>query len=62
MNIGHTLLADTKVFSPWFPREADNAVFTFEQIKLTTGATFTVNGQHCGVARPTDPTAPCCGS
>lgn len=45
MHIGHTLLSDTKVFSPWFPREADNAVFSYEQIKLT-GDAFNVKVYH----------------
>lgn len=46
MHTGHTLLSDTKVFSSWFPREADNAVFSYQQIKLTDGAGFTVKVYH----------------
>lgn len=48
MHIGHTIVqgsSSTDLFSPWFPREADNAVFTYEQIKLESSS-FTVEVWH----------------
>ena len=32
MHIGQTIVGKTAVLSPWFPREADNAVFVYEII------------------------------
>lgn len=41
MYIGQLLMADANIFSPWFPREADNAIFTWEKIQesFSTGLT-----------------------
>jgi len=43
MQIGEKLLTGSDLFTPWFAREADNAIFTYETIKAGTGATLTVN-------------------
>ena len=53
MHIGQTLLADTKLFSDWFPREADNAIFSYEYMKETAGVTsFTVTVYHKNTEDP----------
>ncbi|MHC4516217.1 MAG: hypothetical protein ACYS5W_21315 [Planctomycetota bacterium] len=55
MHIGHTIIQDdngeaggsTVLFSPWFPREADYAVFSYEQIALKgSGTAFEVLVYH----------------
>ena len=51
MHVGQWLVASnssgaTKVFSPWFPRGADNAVFTYESIKTVGSATLTITVVH----------------
>ena len=53
MNIGHTITQEktgtggsTVLFSAWFPREADNAIFSFEQIMLEGGSSFVVKVFH----------------
>ena len=51
MHIGQWLMTETgagkiKVFSPWFPRGGDNAIFTYEKIFLIGGQTFTVKVVH----------------
>ena len=46
MNAGQWLIADStkiKVFSPWFPRAADNAIFTYEKIVVVGSPTLLVN-------------------
>jgi hypothetical protein len=42
MHIGETLLAGSDLFTPWFAREADNAIFTYESIVVAGDATLTV--------------------
>ncbi|MHC4898444.1 MAG: hypothetical protein ACYTGW_15185 [Planctomycetota bacterium] len=42
MHIGETLLAGSDLFTPWFAREADNAIFTYESITIAGDATLTV--------------------
>jgi hypothetical protein len=46
MHIGSTLLKGFTVFTPWFYREADNAVFTYEIIGNPSTLTFTVTVEH----------------
>lgn len=43
MHIGTTLLSGAVAFSPWFPRQADNAIFTVETIESFGGVTLTVD-------------------
>jgi len=52
MHIGHTIIQDdvgeggsTVLLSSWFPREADNAIFSYEEIKLEN-TTFEVKVFH----------------
>jgi hypothetical protein len=42
MHIGEKLLAGSDLFTPWFAREADNAIFTYESITIAGDATLTV--------------------
>lgn len=46
MHTGQWLITDTgttiKVFSPWFPRGADNAIFTYETIVANGSAELVV--------------------
>lgn len=52
MNIGTTLMAMGSTaartyYTPWFPRGAENAVFTYEVIQALAGAgTFAVTALH----------------
>jgi hypothetical protein len=39
-------MADGNVLSPWFPREADNAIFTREQIQNSASVGLTVEVWH----------------
>ena len=54
MNVGQTLEAGAVVWSPWFPRGADNGVFTYELIDTGASATLTVAVFH----KNTDETGP----
>ena len=54
MHIGHFMVSTnggtTTLFGPWFPREADNAIFSYERIKLEgTNAQFDVSVYHKNV-------------
>lgn len=42
MHIGQMLMVGANVYSPWFPREADNAIFTVEEIQSTDSGNLTV--------------------
>ena len=46
MYIGQLLMADANVLSPWFPREADNAIFTWEKIQESVSVGLTVEVWH----------------
>jgi hypothetical protein len=48
MHIGESLIATaaTSVYSPWFPRGSDNAIFTFETIASFGTPGFTVDVYH----------------
>ena len=48
MYIGQYLPVGSDVYSPWFPREADNAIFTFETIDKDTASSpdLTVKVYH----------------
>lgn len=37
MYIGQMILKDQSVYTPWFPRQADNAIFTWEIIQQFVG-------------------------
>ena len=53
MYIGQYLPEGADVFSPWFPREADNAWFTFEAIdEGGTSPIFTVEVWHKNTDEP----------
>ena len=46
MHTGELLMAGANVLGPWFPRAADNAVFTWELIQATGDAALTVTIWH----------------
>ncbi len=46
MQIGEVLSTGMSTRTPWFPRAADNAVFSFELISNPDGATLTVTVMH----------------
>jgi len=46
MYIGETIMAGANVLSPWFPRQDDNAVFTWEEVQKTGNASLTVTIWH----------------
>jgi len=46
MYIGETIMAGANVLSPWFPRQDDNAIFTWEEIQATGDAALTLTIWH----------------
>jgi len=46
MNIGQVLMSGENVLSPWFPREADNAIFSWEKIQDSGSVGLTVTVWH----------------
>ncbi|MCB9870143.1 MAG: hypothetical protein H6837_09820 [Planctomycetes bacterium] len=52
MYIGQFLPNGAIIFSPWFPREADNAIFTFETIDNDGSGSLTVDVYHKNTEDP----------
>lgn len=46
MYTGHFLMGGANILSPWFSREADNAIFSWEQIQTMGGVTLAVTVWH----------------